>query len=254
MKKFLLWVAGISLLSLLIGLVIIKFNGGFHLKIKDINVERTVESTNTKTLEISSTSANINVEKGDENNITVRYHGQLRTNSSSEPEVLVDRDNEKLSIKSGTFKPEIGFTTYQNFQLDVIVPSTLWEELKIKSVSGDISATDLSANKFNIESTSGNLSLTNCSGGQILKTVSGNIKLLDRELAFDKTINTTSGDVNLFLPAKGDYSIAFNTVSGEISNSLNIPLQQTDKRHMTAKVGDGKYMVSVDSVSGDLIF
>ncbi len=147
-----------------------------------------------------------------------------------------------------------GLTFFDNFLLEVKIPEKLWKEITVKSVSGDITMASLSVNKYNLETTSGNLDITECLGDQHIKTISGDIKVLDKVIQSNKYLSTTSGNISLFLPTDGNFSLAFNTVSGDISNSLNLPMLQNDKRHATVKAGDGKYTLSVDSVSGDLIF
>ncbi len=254
MKKFIIWTSIITLICFAIGIVINLSSGNFRQEKKEINISKSESIDGVDYLDISSTSANIKLEKTDGKEMIVNYTGQLRTSQNEEPSVSIERKDSKLTIKSGMKDVMLGLTFFDNFLLEIKIPEKVWNEISVKSVSGDIAMSSLNANKYNIENTSGNLDFTDCLGDQHIKTVSGDIKVLDKVLQSNKYLSTTSGDISLFLPADGNFSLAFKTVSGDISNSLNLPMMQSDKRHATAKAGDGKYTISVDSVSGDLIF
>ncbi|HCC79296.1 MAG: hypothetical protein A2X25_08725 [Chloroflexi bacterium GWB2_49_20] len=144
-------------------------------------------------------------------------------------------------------------------------------DLTFKTVSGDMTLNDLSG-MLKIETVSGDITGEFLSGSGQLKSVSGDINLRDSSLT-SASVNTVSGDVSLQTGlAEGPYK--FHAVSGDVhlvvpgtsrcnvemhsisgDFSTNFPVNQSSRSNgiQTSRLGGGGVLLSLNSVSGDLL-
>ena len=121
-------------------------------------------------------------------------------------------------------------------------------ELKIDSVSAVINAGNVKAAKVELNSVSGETSLI---GGEIKEIkgdfVSGDVFVACRTAPEKMEIDTVSGAVALFLAETADFTLDYETVSGDLSSDISFKKSGDDYI-----CGDGTYQYEIDTVSGDV--
>lgn len=253
MKKYILIILVVSVISLIIGLAITGGRGGFGLGRKDIDTTQSVDMNGINRIKVVSSSADISLSKAVSSEAKVHYSGYVKSDSDTAPQVSVEKKDGELVINSGLTKPDEGFTTYFDFKLEIELPEAEWQKITIESNWGDVSLSSLMAKEVGVETKSGNISLNNIVALQRLRSTLGNIKVVDSKLVANKEIFTTSGNVNIFLPPESSFSLNYITGSGKISNSTDGILSQSDPRHATVIRKGGQYQINVETTSGDLI-
>lgn len=114
--------------------------------------------------------------------------------------------------------------------LKLTLPKNLkLEEAEFETVSADITASELHVKDVNFES------------------VSGRVQLNLKKSADDCEISTVSGKVTLFLPKKGNFTISYDTTSGDFHS--DIEMNQKGSKFVAGKGSD---RFDIDTTSGDL--
>ena len=143
--------------------------------------------------------------------------------------------------------------------------------LYIESASGDVSLAGVRGNligksasgEFEVDGFAGRLGLRTASGdvsvrgGELpavsIGTVSGDIELSGLLVQDGEyTIQTTSGDTALALPADTRCSVKIRTVSGDVDCDLPYQRTRESRRHMRLDVNGGGPVIEFGSISGDL--
>jgi hypothetical protein len=138
------------------------------------------------------------------------------------------------------------------------------ESIQIDSVSGEICLSG-SGQKIELDSVSGaatlegnfqavvadmvsaNLSFTGSLQTAKIETVSGEIQILSQTIPTEFKIDTVSGFTHLFLPKDSGFTLSYDTVSGKLSHDFSV------REEGEIKIcGDGSCQIRVDSVSGNL--
>jgi len=172
-----------------------------------------------------------------------------------------------LSLKVLQKKKKLFDFNSLNLTLCVEVPS-LMNKIQVITVSGDIFLKDLSCEQFELQSTSGEVSLVRLNGQCFVKTVSGEINCKDmnnglslKTVSGDISTKCCSGDLINVKTVSGDIElsdisarmITFDTLSGDIDYKGN-----TENINCTTKSGDihmdaqNLHAFKADSVSGDV--
>jgi len=144
-------------------------------------------------------------------------------------------------------------------------------DFAFKTVSGDVTIQSLTG-PLNIDSVSGDVSGESLTGPCHFKTVSGDIHLRDSNLesANVKTVsgdvslqtglsegpyklNAVSGDIHLLVPAASSCNVEMNSISGDFSTNLPVNKSKHSHGNHSARVGTGGVVVTLNSVSGDLM-
>jgi len=251
MKKIVLWILGISLVCLGIGFAIISYEGGFRVKQKNIDISKTASIDDVETINITTSSADVIISPSNNNEILLRYFGEMKSNNKNEPEVKINKVGSDLDITSGMPESSL-YTILTGFKLEIKIPTSYSKNITIKSDSGNLEADSLILEEITGSTTRGNIDLTNCKSKENVNTDSGNIKIVDSLLENNREIKTSSGDVNLFLPKDSSFGLTFNTDSGVISDLFGLSIRQNTGKNITAAAGDNKYNISVKTTSGNL--
>ena len=170
-------------------------------------------------LYISSVSGNISLPSDFEfSSVKLKStSGDINFLSSAADEITAESTSGNINIENirGDFA-DIGTVSG-----DITLSDIRNDKISVSSISGDITAFDsLAQEKISINSTSGNVILTNCDSEDIkIKTVSGDVRgtLLS---AKKFTANTVSGDISLPDSISETQTCQITTTSGDISFSI----------------------------------
>ena len=158
---------------------------------------------------------------------------------------LVDGDTLRIKFaKSGSWD-------FKNLskELEVRLPEGMeLKELAADTVSADISAKGIAADRVIANTVSGDISLELSEAESLkLNSTSGGIALGMDAVPDSLSANTVSGDVVLCLPEGADFTVRWNTVSGSVSSELDM---KKDKDNYIFGAGTRKY--ELNTVSGNL--
>lgn len=198
----------------------------------------------TNTYTVSENFRNINV-KGTECDIRLMLSEDDKCHITCIEE---EKISHSVKVKNDTLTIEridnrkwyecIKFFYWEDMRIDVYLPKNKYEELYVKSTSGDIVISDkITFDKAEFKNTSGDLNISEISADSI-------------------DIQTTSGNIML-TSIKADSTLKLGSVSGDIYTSnidcQNITAETTSGNHKLSNVIAENNM-TIKSVSGDVYF
>lgn len=176
-------------------------------------------------------------------------------------------DQDSLSLKVIQKQKKLFNFDAFNLTLKVEVPDSM-KSVQITTVSGEIMIADLSSEKFDIQTTSGEIYLKQLNGLCVVKTVSGEIRC--EAMKSNLSLKTVSGDIAVsdsfgdMIQAKtisGELGftdcslrmITFDTLSGDIEfEGVAENIDAKSKSGDISVSARGLQAFKVDSVSGDV--
>lgn len=229
-------------------------------------VEESIPAENVTTLDVQLHNGDVNIYVAEQENIDI-------SGDTEELEIRLD-ENGCLSVRQGkTASSTVMFGRgLVRADVDLTLPVKVWESMKIntvngdvtfndalesaklvvQTVSGDISADDLTASQLSFKSVSGDINGNEVTGNVKAETVSGDVDLNGR--FGDVAATSVSGDVtvgNLFR------TISCSSMSGDVDvESEDLP----ESMNLSSKSGDVKarvpggqgFSVKLNTLSGDL--
>ncbi|MBD2868062.1 DUF4097 family beta strand repeat-containing protein [Paenibacillus arenilitoris] len=159
--------------------------------------ERTVEAAGIDTINVRTSSIDVEVVRGKSDAVQIRLDGRASEKYLDRFELIAEQDDNGLLIE-GTYKDMffVGFN-FVNVDLIVEIPDRLWQSLEVNSNSGNIDLENVRAASASAESGSGNLELENMQADDMsLKSGSGNIEV-DGLTAKNVTLQTGSGGLEM---------------------------------------------------------
>ncbi|HOW50944.1 MAG TPA: DUF4097 family beta strand repeat-containing protein [bacterium] len=143
---------------------------------------------------------------------------------NSDTGVNCQRTGDKLEIRVPPFSlrkrhhaVNLRLPPTDNDDLTLFLPLGKRYDLEVKTISGDIRAEDIAAEKLAVESKSGDISVKGLTGDLTASAVSGDMNLELKELSSFAAAVAVSGDIRLRLPGAEPYNITTETVSGKLS-------------------------------------
>jgi lia operon protein LiaG len=289
--KFVIWVAGIMAVSFICAGIVLMVTGDFSIAVEQIDETKTFDPEEINKIYIDITSTDINIIPTEDEEISVRFSGEVSTNRNRNiPSLVAYKSGDELRIE--IIQPKtifIGINVWRT-RLDVHIPEDSIEVLKVDTTSSDINISDLKVNEINFngvsgdfkgeslfaedikfDTTSGDVNIKDYTGDINISTVSGDLVLEDgiqndnieavttsgdihivQEDPSDMNIRTTSGDVGVDLSEDAGFYLKINTVSGDIDNKFPIKITSSGKRDLQGKVGSGEKEIVVSTTSGDI--
>ncbi len=241
---------------------------------REFNEDKTYSIDGIEIIDAGTVSTPVNIVPVDTDEIRVHYYGSY--NGISKLEFKMELLNGRLHVREvfneGTFSLNLSFNR-SDLKLDIYIPKTYANDLKINTVSGQVSIEGQSLRSLNVNTVSGALDLKSVHtassnlktvSGRITasgftgkldsKTVSGEMKAHFDEFNGDINASTTSGQIRLSLPANAEFKLKANTVSGNIECDFPVTVQGTIRRNnMEGTAGGGDHQISLTSVSGNII-
>ncbi|MNL14075.1 hypothetical protein D3C87_1350050 [compost metagenome] len=202
-------------------------------------------------INLKSVSGNFSIKKTSGTEIVVTATGGLDVNRG--PQLLeTKQDGTTLTLQ----EPDNEAT--RGLEVNIEIPASLIGKFEVETLSGDVSFENLQAKELTLKTVSGDMTLnqvtadilaiagvsadlkaTNCDIKKVTgKTVSGDVEFSSQKPAgFD--ITTVSGDIDMKLPKMENTKFDLSTTSGEIQNA-----------HGSAKTGTLE--VKIYTTSGDI--
>ena len=222
-------------------------------------------SDNIRNLEIDWISGNVEISYGKEDEIILE--------ETSEDEIT-DELTMRWLVEDGTLHIKFckaGKINVNNCDktLKVTLPKNIkLEEAEFETVSADITALELHVKDVNFETVSGSVEArlygarsidADSVSGDVdiiapdgpkdadIETTSGSVRMNLKKSIDDCEIGTVSGKVTLLLPKKGNFTISYDTTSGDFDS--DIEMAQKGSKYVAGKGSD---RFDIDTTSGDL--
>ena len=222
-------------------------------------------SDSIRNLEIDWISGNVEISYGKEDEIILE--------ETSEDEIT-DELTMRWLVEDGTLHIKFckaGKINVNNCDktLKVTLPKNIkLEEAEFETVSADITALELHVKDVNFETVSGSVEArlygarsidADSVSGDVdiiapdgpkdadIETTSGSVRMNLKKSIDDCEIGTVSGKVTLLLPKKGNFTISYDTTSGDFDSDI----EMTPKGSKYV-AGKGSDRFTVDTTSGDL--
>jgi lia operon protein LiaG len=256
-----------------------KFSFGLLTNTFDIDEISSDSVKGINRIEILTVSSDITIHLTDSSDIEVTLKGVFRTTGNKPVRLEKSKKGSALSFKVEYPKGRINSSS--DMKMDVYLPKSYENTLKVTTVSGDIMAKEL-LNEANIfDSVSGNIKIdkilfsdvkaTMVSGDAIIgletvrekavldiNSVSGNIRLdFAKPLGANKNkedikVETVSGHVDIYLPDNSSFTVKYESTSGKLSSDFPMTIESSGKFSSSGTVNQGNGQIKVQTVSGKL--
>jgi lia operon protein LiaG len=178
--------------------------------------------THSGNVNTSETSGSLNIDTGS-GDVDVRTHsGDLIVDTGS-GDVSVNGVKDARSILLDTGSGDV-----------VAEHCSASGDMKIDTGSGRVTALDIDAREI------------------VLDTGSGDVEVSPSAAATDLKIDTGSGSVTLIAPSNFGAALEISTGSGGIRSDLPLLSTRRSDGELSAKIGDGRTRVSIDTGSGEV--
>src|SRR5229473_2406770 len=127
--------------------------------------------------------------------------------------------------------------------------SKIERAVQVNSASGSIRAQDL-GDDFHASTASGNISASNVKGDVRIHGISSSMNISGPGARVEAT--TTSGTVEVGVPASANFHLSAQAVSGNINAGIPIVIEDQDKHSLRARVGNAGGRVEIHTVSGGI--
>ncbi|CAI8815164.1 MULTISPECIES: DUF4097 family beta strand repeat-containing protein [Bacillus] len=183
----------------------------------EIHKKETVAVEKIDEIEIKTSAADVEIITVDSKDIEVLLDGEISKELVDEYKFDVKKENNRLNIEFSKNQNYVGWGigTAADVNLQVKVPKKIYDTVKVTTSSGDFVAKEIETKVAEINTSSGDVSLSHSKVNEKLtaKTSSGKIKTDKSEIEVAK-LNTRSGKIRV----EGLHSkeLAANTSSGDI--------------------------------------
>ncbi|PEP56396.1 MULTISPECIES: DUF4097 family beta strand repeat-containing protein [Bacillus] len=183
----------------------------------EIHKKETVAVEKIDEIEIKTSATDVEIITVDSKDIEVLLDGEISKELVDEYKFDVKKENNRLNIKFSKNQNYVGWGigTAADVNLQVKVPKKIYDTVKVTTSSGDFVAKEIETKVAEINTSSGDVSLSHSKVNEKLtaKTSSGKIKTDKSEIEVAK-LNTRSGKIRV----EGLHSkeLAANTSSGDI--------------------------------------
>ncbi|MHB1125574.1 MAG: DUF4097 family beta strand repeat-containing protein [Bacillota bacterium] len=273
-KKIVLILVVIAVVSIAAALSILVSEGGpmglISAQQHNIDEEKSFPVEGITDIRLTTVSEDIQVIPSDSGEIRIRYYGY----SNNQPELSAVVRGNQLTIQTD-HDPKL-FRIFNlspaNLKLELHLPKSYTSKLQagtisgnsdfpdlnlstfsFHSVSGDLTAETLNAQRTMLETTSGDIKIGDLQGALDHRSVSGDLMVSSSFLTGNLQISTVSGDARISLPDEAGFQFDFSSTSGDINSNFPITRGLSRGNHDAyGTVGSGEHRLTVNTVSGDL--
>ena len=138
---------------------------------------------------------------------------------------------------------------FETVSADITALELHVKDVNFETVSGSVEARLYGARSIDADSVSGDVDIIAPDGPKDadIETTSGSVRMNLKKSIDDCEIGTVSGKVTLLLPKKGNFTISYDTTSGDFDS--DIEMAQKGSKYVAGKGSD---RFDIDTTSGDL--
>lgn len=231
-----------------------------------VDEEKELPAQDKGKISVDGFDADVIIYTHSQNSVKAHFYGEVKTGNKDRIPYLEMEENGKTLIVRVKYPKNITFSYFYSseLQLDVTIPEAWLNDLNISTVSGDISAQNLSGADVSLKSNSGDIKAGNVTGKYItVETTSGDIDVANFNGDKGK-IKFTSGDLQIGEAVISDEFEA-DTVTGNClidrleckkakldSNSGNIEVYDMKTGSLKAVSTSGEITVKMRNGSAEL--
>ncbi|WP_416829278.1 DUF4097 family beta strand repeat-containing protein [Ectobacillus polymachus] len=264
----------IAILGLVIGVIGV-FCFGFVNPAPSVTVDetKTIQVTDINKISLESRSSSVHFYPSTSDVLTVHLYGQ----SSRKDQVLsVSKSGDTAMINIGHKKDYMFFTFFgfvnKGLQVDVEVPQKMYSEITGRSSAGHIEIQQISAGRFDLDSSAGSIkaddlkgdvtahssagsiNLTNIEGKMDLDSSAGSVNVRLKAITHDITAHSSAGSIQIVTEQQPE-SLQLNARSsaGSVkSNLANILYSTNERDRVNGSIGSGGPKLQLDSSAGSV--
>lgn len=193
-------------------------------------------------IDIDWISGNIRIERYEGDTIEVQEANSDSLAEADRVHSYFDNGILKIQYQKSrrfSFNPSVQSKTL-HLRIPEKLSSTFLKKVEIDNVSADITVDGLQIKEFSADTVSGNVNVNGAVENFETESVSGDSTLTSTVTPREIDSDTVSGDTTITVPADSQFSIDYDSVSGELSNAF--PTKSDNN--------SGKW--TFDTVSGDV--
>lgn len=258
-----------------------------------INEEKVLTLSNIKEIFIDCSIGKVNVIPEARNDIRATYKGTISVPSSySAPKLEMSIEGTTMNVTAKSKTNEISFKPKKvNLALDVYIPSTYSDNLKLYSSMGDVSINKFNLKAFicklsmgnstmsniktdnfdytnsmgnfncdslftkssNINCSMGDIKLKNFTGDLVSKNSMGNIDINYSEFNNKVDLDASMGKITLTLPEKSEFYLSAKCNMGKITCDFPITTSEKHKENiLTGTVKSDKNKITINNSMGEI--
>ena len=206
--------------------------------------EQTFDGEKVKNIDIETSVNDVELLKGSGNDIKVSMEGKISQHLKGNFTLEADVSGNTLKAKIEAKKQQwfVGFNVI-DVNLIVTVPAHLYDEIKIKTATGDVYSEEFEAAKFGIDTSTGDIELKGMKGQTLeIETSTGDLFLHD--IIAEMDLQTSTGDIHV---DESEGRLSLKSQTGDAFIKL---VSIKDDIKMETSTGDIE--VAVDHVPGSL--
>ena len=176
----------------------------------------------------------------------------IRVDVTSADVTLGDIELKNLYIDSTSGNASVSNVTADSFAFgstsgDLTAENCSLGRANIHTTSGCAYLTDIKASYAGFDVISGDVTAKNCEFGKVeAESTSGSFSMSLNNVPTEFDADSTSGNVELFLPENAEFELEFDPTSGELE--LDFPSVKRGDEYI---VGSGRNEISIETTSGD---
>ena len=273
-RKIVIWLIVIATISLTIAFVAFVNTSNYkillrspnHNRGKTIDELRIMNMDNANNIYLTAVSSEIHIYASERSDIEIHFFGNSFFDCKRAcPKLMTELTGDRINIK--VEYPKMLFN-YLDVALDVYIPrdytgniytsnvsGKTWienldlEQCSCTTVSGDLKLKNISSKDLNLNTTSGNIFISDMTGNLQINSVSGDLDISYDIFSNFIDINTISGDVKINLPQDAEFILYIDTASGKVINKFLDFMKSSKKRNQPESI---KNNVSIKTISGDI--
>lgn len=218
-------------------------------KQKSINVQKSVDGNKIKTIHVDSQNAHLQLHKSKDSQVQTHLSGSIP--KRDQVQILMEVAEQGLSIKVKYQKGSNPFSisSTQSTQLNVSIPSKVYEEIQLLTDKGDIGTKNLKlhADEISLESSYGTIRVSD------IQTNAATIKTQDEKIRLNnnqetkpsdppmrlKQIDASDGNVTLFdLQGQGQQ------IDGIADHGINLTFHKVNVHSLALTMFSGKLLIT----------
>lgn len=219
----------------------------------DIDSTEKISTDGADKITIISVSSEIKITTHNSEQVNAHFYGNvIGFDKGNIPYLEVKKNGSEIMVRI-VYPTKTGVNIREDTKLDVAVPEDWNRNIEVKSISGDISADELTGEDITLNTTSGEIKVSEIKAGGTISasSISGNCNI-DKAVSDYAKINTTSGDVAVGSLKAED--IKFKTISGDAK--LNVTAEEAELNSTSGDIDanflSGFEKISAKSISGNV--
>lgn len=215
-----------------------------------IDERKTITPARAQNVSIQSPDVPVHVQPSPDGQIQVHLHGV--TDEHDPVRLDTKQRGNQLRIDLRRVTSKLNQSDELDLQLDVQLPPEAIQELTVQTASGDIILNNYQGNSLWLNTATGTIEAENIEANTSIQTVTGPVELKLGSLQQDLTIQTLSGDMDVYLPNSAGFVVDLASATEKPKIEFALQEEKNAETSVRGTVGSGGPMVQMNTKSGNL--